>query len=97
MKPCSHGQEKYFPGVPDLSWYLCPESHQLTSQLAFSFFLGCSAQKPVPLDIAVHALRPQTDVMLMLVPEFLCHEQLFLYEATVLLSDPLQHCFLHHS
>lgn len=72
---------------------------ELTSQLVFSQLLwmllrieACSFRHS-----CVCSQGPQTDVILMLVLEFLCSEQLVLYEASVLLSDPLQQCFLHHS
>lgn len=99
-----HEAMQPWAGEP-FSWHVQPvltsvprilQSSQV-SLFSFNFFGGCSALKPSPLDTAMHALRPQTDVTLTLVLEFLCHEQLVSYEATVLLSDPLQHYFLHHS
>lgn len=70
---------------------------ELTSQFFFQLFwrLLCTEAHSFRSGCAC-SWRPMS-FMLMLVLESLCHEQLVLYEASVLLSDPLQHCFLHHS
>lgn len=83
VKPCNHGQKKCSSTMHDLSWYL--PRIPLTSQLFYFKILGrSSALKPVPLETTLPALRPQTDVMLTLVLDFLCQEQLVLCEAIVL-------------
>lgn len=71
---------------------------ELTSQLVFFQLLRLLCTEPGSLrHSCMCSQAPQADVMLALVLGFLYHGQLVLDEATVPLSDPLQHCFLHHS
>lgn len=63
---------------------ICPESHSQVNCFRSTSSEVALRYKPVPLDTALPALRPQTDVMLTLVLDFLCQEQPILCESIVM-------------